>query len=309
VTIRQFHNADLPALVEIWNQHWSAIGPPPLVNAARFEQAVLARTFFDPSRLLLAEQDGVVQAWCHHAACLTSEKTALICAFCIGAGENESVADELLAVAEKQIAAAGFEQVVVGVFRDDSQGYAGLDPIGHGIGIPKSDTRVTSLLQRSGFSPRQSALRMMVSTNAYRPPVSRDALQLRRTSQIQTSMFKHPDPRHAAGMSHLDVESHYLYDRGGSKLASVNLWLSDPEAEVMSPSLAILDIAEAHQRGSLEPVESYLIGVVVQSLAQRQVSSVESAVDSEKTELLSQLQTLNFRIVDEGVCWEKSLGA
>lgn len=257
----------------------------------------------------MAEQDGVVQAWCHHAPCLTSEKTALICAFCIGAGSDASVARELLAVAEQRIAAAGFERIVVGVFRDDAQGYAGLDPIGHGIGIPNTDTRVTSLVQRSGFSPRRSASRMTVSTHAYRPPVSRDALQLRRSSQVQASIYKHPDPRHAAGMSHLDVESHHLYDRGGSKLASVNLWLSDPEAEVMSPSLAILDFAEAHQRGSLEPAESYLIGVLVQSLAQRQVSSVESAVDSEKTELLSQLQTLNFQIVDDGTCWEKSLGA
>ncbi len=309
VTIRQFHNADLPTLVEIWIQHWSAIGPPPLINAARFEQAVLARTFFDPTTLLVAEQDGLVQAWCHHAPCLTSEKTALICALCIGANSDESVVAELLAATEKRIAAAGFERVVMGMFRDDTQGYAGLDPIGHGIGIPKTDTRVTSLLQHSGFSRRRTALRMTVSTDAYRPPVSREALQFRRSSQVQASMFKHSDPRHAAGMSHLDVESHYLYDRSGNKLACVNLWLSDPEAEVMSPSLAILDIAEAHQRGRLEPAESYLIGVLIQSLGQRQVSSVEVAIDSEKTELLSQLQTMHFRIVDEGECWEKPLGA
>ncbi len=95
-------------------------------------------------------------------------------------------------------------------------------------------------------------------------------------------MFKHPDPRHAAGMSHLDVESHHLYDRGGNKLASVNLWLSDPEAEVMSPSLAILDIAEAHQRGSLEPAESYLIGVLVQSLARSDKSARSSRPSTAK---------------------------
>ena len=308
MNIRQFHNADLPALVEIWIQHASAIGPPPLVNGARFEQAVLARTFFDPARLLVAERDGVVQAWCHHGACLTREHTAIISAFCVGDNADESEMDELLAAAEKQIAETGCDQIAVGVIRDDAHGYAGLDPIGHGIGIPKSDLRMTSLLQHRGFSPRRSVLRMTASTNAYRPPVSRDALQLRRSSQVQASMFKHPDPRHAAGMSHLDIETHHLYDRGGNELARVNLWLSDPEAEVMNPSLAILDIAEATQRGSLEPAESYLIGVLVQSLAQRRINTVETAVDSDKTDLLSQLQTLNFRVVDEGADWEKSLG-
>lgn len=307
MNIRQFHNADLPALVEIWIQHWSAIGPPPDVNTPRFEQAVLARTFFDPTTLLVAEQDGVVRAWCHYARCLQSEQTALICAFCLGNGADEALADELLRVGLKQIAAAGYHNVAVGIFRDAAHGYAGLDPIGHGIGVPRTDLRITSLLQRNGFSAHRSGLRMMVSTVAYRPPVSRDALQFRRSSQIQSSISRPLDPRHAAGVSHLDVESHSLYDRGGNKLACVHLWLSDAEAEVMRPSLAILDIEEAHQRGSLEPAEQYLTGCLVQSLAARHVSSVEVVIEADRADLQSQLQTLNFQTVEEGVCWGKSL--
>ena len=73
--------------------------------------------------------------------------------------------------------------------------------------------------------------------------------------------------------------------------------------------LAILDIAEAGQRGSLKPAESYLIGVLVQSLGQRRINTVETAVDSDQTDLLSQLQTLYFRVADQGAAWEKSLGA
>lgn len=307
VTIRQFHNADLPALVELWTQHWSAIGPPPLINAARFEQAVLARTFFDPADLLVAERDGAIQAWCHHAANGALENTATICAICLGTGCDEEVSSELLDAVQRRVADAGFQQLTVGLIRDDTQGYGGVDPIGHGIGIPKSDTRMTALLDRGGFAPGKNACRLVATTRAYRPPVSRDALQLRRSSQIRAETHKQNEPRLAASMSHLDIESNVLCDRAGNELASVQLWFSDPEAEVMNPSLAILDIANAHARGRLEPAESYLIGTLAQSMAQRRIQTIETSVDSDHSELLSQLQTLHFQVVEEGIRWVKSL--
>lgn len=294
-------------MLELWIQHWSSIGPTPNISAAKFEQAILSRTFFQPSSILLAETNDVAQGFSHYAPCRTSETTAVICAVCFAPACDSSVREQLLAATQKQIAESGFDRIQVGVVRDEEQGYAGLDPIGHGIAIATADTRTTELLQQSGYSPQRSALRMTVSTHGYRPPVSREALQFRRTSQVQSGAFIHRDSRHSSGMSHLDMELHRLVDRGGHQLAQVNLWVSDPEAEVMSPSMVILDIAEAHQRGQLEPGESYLIGTLVQSLAQRRIGTVETAVDSDKTELVAQLQSLHFRIVDEGTCWVKSL--
>ncbi len=307
-TIRSFRNADLPNLLELWMQHWSAIGPPPRVTMAKFEQAVLARTFFDPSTLLLAETGDGVQAWCHFAPCRSDEQTAVICALCFAPTVDSSVIESLLAATENQIAESGSKRIQVGVVRDDVQGYTGLEPIGHGIGIPVADLRTTALLQQFGYLPKRSFVRMTASVHGYRPPVSREMLQFRRSSRIDHRTFTHQNPRHASGLSHLDVEVHRLLDRGGQQLADVKLWFSDPEAEVMSPSMVILDIASAHDRGQLEPVERYLIGTLVQSLGQRRIESVETAVDRDQTELVEQLSSLHFRITDEGVCWEKSLG-
>ena len=305
--IRSFCNADLPTMLEIWIQHWSSIGPPPIINAAKFEQAILARTFFDPSSILLATTDEGVQGWCHYAPCRTSEKTAVICAICFATACDTSARGQLLDAAQRRIAEAGFDGVRVGVVRDDQQGYAGLEPIGHGIAIPLADVRTTTLLQQSGYSPQRSVLRMAASALSYRPPVSREALQLRRTSQLRVGAYTYSDSRLASCMSHLDIEQHRLVDRSGQELARVNLWVSDPEAEVMSPSMVILDIAQAHQRGHLDPAESYLIGALVQSLAQRRIQRIETAVDSDKTELIGQLQRLHFQTHDEGVRWAKSL--
>jgi hypothetical protein len=306
-TIRTFCNADVPDLMELWLQHWSSIGAPPQISAARFEQAILARTFFDPKSILLAESDGVVVSWCHYAPSCQSEKTAVICALCIDPSCDSDVSQALLTSTEKQIVAAGFDCIQAGVVRDDRQGYAGLDPIGHGIGIPVVDARTGTLLQQSGFAPWLKVTRMAASTFSYRPRVSREALQLRRTSEVRSDVFRHSDSRHAAGMSHLDIEIHRLLNGNEDELARVNLWVSDPEAEVMIPSMAILDIQDAHQRGQLDGAESYLIGAMVQSLGQRRIDTVQTVVDSDKVELVEQLQSLQFRAFDEGVCWTKSL--
>ena len=90
-------------------------------------------------------------------------------------------------------------------------------------------------------------------------------------------------------------------------MASISIWFSDPEAEVMSPSTAILDLNPQHAKGSLLPAESYLIGAMVHSLNQRNIQTVETSIDGDRTELIEQLQTLQFKVVDEGTCWVKTL--
>ena len=108
-------------------------------------------------------------------------------------------------------------------------------------------------------------------------------------------------------MSHLDVETQCLIDRSGRTLASVNLWLSDPEAEVMRPSAMILDISDAQARGRLDPAESYLVGTVIQAASLRNILTVETSVNEDQTDLLCQLEMLQFRASARGVCWELRL--
>ncbi len=305
--VRPFRNADLPVLLDLWIQHWSSIGPPPDVSEARFEQAVLSRTYFQPAALLLAERDGNVEAWCHFARCPDSAEVGVICAICMATTCIDDVANDLMAAVKSQLAGQRLKTVYVGVVRDEVQGYVGLDPIGHGIAVPTSDIRTGELLARHGFEVEKQINRMVVSTTGYRPPVSRAALQFRRTACLQSEPLLQTNRRKATGMSHLDMETHHLVDRGGESLASVCLWISDAEAEVMRPSLVILDIAEAHARGRLDPTESYLIASVIQGLAQRRVDTMETAVDADLTELVSQLGELRFQATQQGARWMQTL--
>lgn len=304
--IRNFRNVDAPALAEIWNDHWSMLGPSPVVTAPMVEQAVLSRTFFDPARLLVAETADGLCGWCHHGLDGEDSKIALITAVCLKPGA-EAEGGELIAEALRRIAEDGIRQVRAGALRDRRFGLSGLNPVGHGSGIPDADVRVTSLLSQAGFSAGESATQMVVSTESYRPPVSREALQFRRSTTLSRETRPASDTRLASAMAHLDVECHRLRDRSGKILGELDLWCSDPEAEVMSPHHAIVDFGESLSRGKLEPAESFLLGAVLQSLAARHIHSVETVIDADQTQLRDQLQSLHFRAAESGHVWHKTL--
>ena len=304
LNIRPFRNADLPDLVRIWIEHWSTAGPPPYVNHAKFEQAVLARTFFDPATLLIAESKGSVTGWCHFTVPGDVQDSTVIQALCLAGTAEPAVGLKLLSAIEHSPRTTS--HVRIGLVRDDQRGYAGLEPIGFGIGIPLSDYRTNSLLQQAGYTPGIAHLRLIATINRYRPPVNRAALQYRRTSKLSCRRIIPQEPRLAACLAHVDVESAELIDQMGSLIASVLIWFSDPEAEVMPPTAAILDLKKQHEQGSLLPAERHLIGVLVHSLNQRNIETVETAVDGDRTELIEQLQNLQFKVVDEGHCWGKT---
>ncbi len=284
-------------------EHWSAIGPPPAVREAQVEQAVLARTFFRADDLLVAERDGAAVAWLQFCESPADPDLVVIPSICMGAGAEATVGVDLLREARRRIDIGGSKRIDVGVVRDDQFGYAGLDPIGHGTGVSAADSRLHQILEASGFQIASRAVAMNVSVAGFRPPVSRESLNFRRTTRLEPGTFGFRDPRHAAGLSHLDVETQRLVDRAGQPLASVNLWLSDPEAEVMNPAMMILDMDQAQERGRFDPAESYLIGAAIQTAAQRNIFTVETAVDEDKTELLGQLELLQFRPGAKGVRW------
>lgn len=303
--IRTFRNGDVPALAELWIQHWSLLGPPPAVTPAKIEQAILSRTFFDPAAMLLVESSQRIQGWCHYAIDPLRAETAVICAICF-APQSGSAAEDLLAATLDRIHSQNIRYIEVGLARDDRFGYAGLEPIGHGVGVPDESDRVMSLISDVGFAATRTYTQMTVATATYRPPVSREAIQLRRSTAITRELSVSADTRGASAMSHLDVELHRLTGRDGNSLAEVTLWSSDPEAEVMNANHAILDISRDHQCVDLIPTQAFLIASLLQKLASRRIFSVETVIDSDQALLYEQLISLRFDPQQHGTIWSKA---
>ncbi len=145
MAVRSFCNADLPQLVRLWNEHWAAIGPDPMISMARFEQAVLARTYFDANSLLVFDS-GTIEGCCLSFQGSKSSKSLCVGALCLSGQADPGIANQLLEHVEHQSDAGNFVQIEVGIVCDSRFGLAGLDPLGHGIGIPSHDFRITSVL-------------------------------------------------------------------------------------------------------------------------------------------------------------------
>ena len=282
-----------------------------MIDMARLEQATLARTFFAPDALLVAEsataESKEAVGWCLHYADPHCPSSSVVVALCVGRRGDGSTAAELLDAVEVRSAGGSSQNLLVGTIRDRVFGLAGLEPVGFGIGIPAIDPITNHVLEARGYQKSQLAQRLTAIVPSYRPPINREAMQLRRTSEIRSSTFLHPDSRSAAGLSHLDIETHRLSDRAGEDLAELNLWFSDPEAEVMNPAMVILDLESIETEDQLSPPESYLIGTAVQSLASRGIAMVETVVDPTAEGMLGQWQALQFKGSDQGAVWKKSL--
>ncbi|KAA5540486.1 hypothetical protein FYK55_20985 [Roseiconus nitratireducens] len=311
--IRDFCNSDLPDLTRVWSEHWTAAGSPPPISSTIIERAVLSRTFFSKNELLVASVEGQVEGWCH-LSCLRDDLAstdvpapAVLSAICF-THAGLACCDELLSAAQERARQMGCETMVVGPLRDQSCGYVGLAPIGHGIGVPDVDVRASSLLTRHGFSPAGSYDRMVVTTTPYRPPVSREMMQFRRTTRTERDAVIPQQGRYASAMSHLDIEHHRLINhRTGQNLANVRLWLSDPEAQVMSCSEAILDLSPITTPGQLTMPETFLVAAMIQTMANRCVFRVETAINAEHGQLREQLQALHFQSAQRGQRWKKTL--
>lgn len=346
--IRPFQNSDLPGIFEVWMRHWAAARQTPPVSVSILERAVLARAFFRPTDLMVALADEQVIAWVHSfcddsaggvpglASSVPSANrtgpaegggTATLAALCFADEPGIAICDQLLQAVEAELYRSGVRQIDVGPVRDDHNGYAGLAPVGHGIGIPVSDARTGSLLSRNGYQVARSVDRMAVQTSTYRPPVNRSFLQLRRSTRLDHMPLLPSDYRVAAAMSHFDIERHTLVDHQQQEmLATCEFWLGDPEVQVMESSRAILSLSPMGGRfydGELVPVPSkrfvdpdsrelsiecqFLISSLVQSLSNRQILTVETAVDRDDRKLIEQLAQLKFVFIEQGKQWTKVL--
>ncbi|TWU41421.1 hypothetical protein Q31b_28650 [Novipirellula aureliae] len=302
---------------------------------ATIEQAILARIFFHRSNLLVAESGGEVRAWCHfginpvsEASPSVGEKSAelveeqppaeppeqppelegQIRAICFSADGGLDVCEPLLEASEQAILAQGARRIKVGVVRDRGEGYAGLPPVGHGIGVPAVDSRTSSLLSRKGYNRGKSIFRFVVSTSSYRPPVSREALQFRRTTRLEHVLRIPCEPALASSLSHFDIERFSLLDhRSAEILAQMDLWSSDVEAQVMNCDNAILDLSQRKDPERLDSAETFMIGNLIQRLGDRRIYTVETAVDGTQNELVKQLEALQFKNVEQGYLWTKQI--
>ena len=316
--VRTFLNADLRVLYRIYVAHHGKFGPPLGLSFAQFEQAIFSRVFFEPRQLLVATLEEEVVGWCQYFTQTISQDSEtrnnhVIANLCSLRGDtqvsgaDESVSEQLLqSVIERTHGDGG--TLTAGIVRDDDWGYAGLEPLGAGYGVSINDLKFTNLLQENGFTIASQHVRFQVSTDQYRAPMNREVMDLRRKCSLQSDPGRAMTTRMAAALSHVDILTYSLVDRGGNCLASLNVWLSDPDAEVMNPSCAILHQPDPAIQGVIDSAQGCLIGMIVAELPKRGIQQIEMVLDESASQALDAMEKLRFQSTDRGIVLVRNLG-
>ena len=324
-SFRSLRNSDLPELLSVFRQHHEAYGVMADVSLAQFEQAILARNFFDPAQLLVAVDDDAngnqsLLGWCHIGLNSDTDDTGTndtvpsvsIAAICLAnqceASAAVQLVDEAIRIAGDWLGPGSDPTCFAGLFRDDRFGYAGLTPYSFGYGIENMDVRLHGVLQACGFVADRSIVRLVASTDGYRPAFSREAMQFRRSAVVEQKRVLPSVIRRAAALSHLDLERHALVDGSGSVIGGIDFLFSDAEAEVMSPSLAMIDLNLGEEE-TLSATDSYLISAVAGTLADRGIRQVEAVVDASEVSLINQMGKISFTVAGEGTVWKRRSGS
>jgi len=195
MAIRTFRNSDPPRLARLWNAQSAPASRAPEISARLLDETVLAKLYFDPRGLFVAERDGHVAGFAHAGFGPNAEGSALdktrgcLSALVIEPRPDErEMAAELVAAALDYLRTQGAETAVAGGPGPVDPFYLGLYGGSASDGLPADDERATNWLVEAGFqeSARRAVLQLKLAT--YRPPVERAMTGWQRSSLVERSL-------------------------------------------------------------------------------------------------------------------------
>lgn len=305
--IRSFDNQDARALHQIWQAHHAALGQSPHVTVDHLERAIMGRSWFDPEHLLVVEGDsGTPIAWCQVVRSHPENESPTENE--IGQGSrilsvmtNQPGLDEatLAALADEVTRRMG-PLVAWGNAVDSQFGYAGIDPLGWGVGIEEEQAGFHEFLRGSGFRIESRYERLILPLRTFRMPVNRQFLMWRRSAAVESSWTLPTDLGVAKAMSHLDREQLSITTRDGP-LAQLVVWTTDREAAVMPPTHALLDL-HAISAASDEAFQ-FGVGCAAGELAGHGVERLEAVVAGDQEGWRESLVAMGFQPAGRGATY------
>ena len=311
---RPFRNTDPPELCEIWRSQPPLRGLMQPMVPELLEHHVLAKGFFERRGLIVAEVEGRIVGFAH-AGFGPSELpyqldyqvggTAMVMARELP--QRGQVMQGLLQACETYLLSQGARQLYGGGTRQVAPFYLGLYGGSDLHGVLGSDTLQTDLFQQAGYTVRGTSLVMQRELSQYRPPVNREAMQLRRQSELAKVPDLPPENWWEASLTcEREREQFQLTTRDRrKKLATASFWDLEPLATswgVHAIGLWQLDLADEPNRSALA---TYFLGECLFALAGTGRNLVEMIVDEQDAIRRDAATALGFREVDRMVRFVK----
>ena len=314
IRFRAFHNGDSPALAEIWSHQPPLRGRVRNVSALMLEDRVLSKPYFDRQGLIVAEEEGKPVGFVHAGFGPTEDMTDLsteagvTCMLMVAPqASGDAIADQLLVRAEQYLTQRGARVVYGGGIFPLNPFYLGWYGGSELPGVLASDHAFTSVFLRSGYREADRVVVLHAELDAFRPPVDRRQIQVRRAYRLETSI----DPPaenwwQACSTSPAEYTQFELVPAcGGRACASAALWNMEPLSDSCggrAGGLVRVTIQQPHRRQGLG---TYLLGGILRQLKMEGVAHVEVQAMRRNTAALGLYGKLGFQEIDQGVVFRK----
>jgi len=220
--IRTFLNCDPPAMAEVWLAHHrlDQSGRGHIVQ--QIELAGLAKTYFDPAGLLIAESNGQLLGWIHVGFGCRSDSWQLdrhrACLACLAVRPGpceDALAAELIDAAHLYALRHGASEIFGGPCQQLAPFYLGTRLAAGPPGVADHDSRRALWLQQSGYQLLDRTTSWELDVSRFRQPVDRHQIALRRQARVEPGNPSLPlIGCQAIALSHIDRIAYRLCERG-----------------------------------------------------------------------------------------------
>ena len=307
--IRSYLNTDSQALCRAFDAHYQAVGLPYVLTPLSLELCVLAKPYFDPAQMLVAEIDGSVIGFAlvgfEPSGDLRALDTtrAVVSGLCVAPHPlADKAARHLIASAMQYVSRQGCTQLRFCPPPPASPYLAGLAPGDAMIGCPDNDVRQQQWLIDAGWTVAETIVYWDIDLAMFHPPMDRMQIQIRRMAHVDRLLDEPMLPWYVASMlGHSDQIGFQLTARDTRRVtADIVLWTIAYELLAQPDSVARLwplDVQEC-QRSQDQLI--FLLSEAFRQLREDRVDGVRTVSNSRDTEVTQLLQRIGFETLGRG---------
>ncbi len=310
VNYRKFSNTDPPRLVQAWNDIFTGRGAVPLQSATYLDRFILAKPYFDPAGLILAEEDGVCVGFAHAALALGNSQPTRGVTCLIGvrpAHRKHGIGTELLTRCEQYLRQRGAQVLYAGEQGCRCPFYQGLYGGSDAAGFLISDADAEPFLIRRGYKVERRIL--VLQRDLLKPLKVADP----RFAGLRQRYELHIRSPHNLGFaqecslgSTEPLEFFLLEKQNGATAASTFAWEMEGFSyrwQRPAAGLVGFHVAENQRRKGLG---KFLLVTLLKQLQEQYCEIVETHIDDNDAAPARFARELGFQQVDVGQVYVRS---
>jgi hypothetical protein len=316
-TIRSFLNTDTPSLAKLWHEHHAAYNSRSECSISVWDQCILSKPFFESRGLALAfDENGMPVGMIHFGfasnpdGSRSSVTQSIIHQICVAPHPDEdAIAKQLLDHAIADLRSRDATSCTALGSTINNAFYLGAAAGDNLMGVMSKDSRTHQWLTQSGFVPKTPTESLELDLNAFRPPMDRNQISIRRTCTVGRLL---DEDTHiwwlSSVLGHCEQIRFNLVLRTPPKVENeIMYWFPDPTILGVDSSAVRLWLPAIPADEQARERFVYLMAESLRQLQQERRRLVRTITTPQDQPSITLLERLGFRSSEHGMVFSREL--